>query len=321
MVSVKSGKNIIILIIIVVFSLSCANKKLVESGFVTFYYGDVKIKSSGTLFSTVPKLKMVVKAGDTIYTKENSRIDVQLQGFGLIRINQNSQVDLDKVITQANESIKLGLNNGQILCKILALRKGQDFKVETPTAVAGVRGTTFLVEAQKENKASEVAVESGAVEVADKKEPEKKVVVQPNETAKVDTKTKILEKMKGIDTKKLQEFKALKDVAVLKDVKNMKLDALKKMSFKNLKSLNIKDIKGLGSEFQSLMPGSKEPEKDASQTNKTLQKAEDMKAKIDTEKEKLEDKQNELEAQKQKAVDSAKDAQEKLKKNLKGLKF
>ncbi len=321
----KLFKTVILSTVMIFLSLSCAKKDLIDFGFVTFYYGDVKVKKSGDILGkSDPKLKMILKAGDVVYTGEDSRMDVQLQNFGLIRINQNSRVDLDKVITGVNESIELGLDKGQVLCKVMRLKKNQSFNVNTPTAVAGVRGTTFLVDAREDKKTSEVAVQSGSVEVTDKKDPENKVTVNKNETAKVDYKTKAMKLVKGIDAGKLKEFKAIKDVKILKDIKNIKINTLKDMSIKKLKSiknvkslkdLNVKDLKGLGDEFKSFLPGSKEADKGA-------KKAEDTETKEDAETKKEEKKAPTIEDQKKKLKDAAVEkAKEKAKEKLKKFKF
>jgi hypothetical protein len=324
----KNRSLLFILAVSVLLSLvSCSKKEKVEFGYITFYIGDVKIKRSGDLFGkTKPRLKMLVQSGDVVYTGDNGRIDIQLQKFGLIRVNQNSRVEMEKMIRDVNESIDLGLDRGQVLCKVLKLKKKQEFNVHTPTAVAGVRGTTFLVDAQKDQKKSEVAVQNGEVEVKDKKDPEKKVMVKQNQTAKVDWKTKAMDLAKNIDKDNLKEFKAIKDVKMFKDIKSVKLDTLKSSSLKNLKKvrnikslkeLDLKDLKSLGDEFselKSLIPGAEKKEKE--------DKEKEKKAPAEKEAQKEEKKPGTIEETKKKAVDKAKNkAQDAIKDKLKNFKF
>lgn len=236
--------------------LSCAPKKHVDFGYITFYYGNSDILSSGEQMK--PKLKMLLSSGDVITTSKSSRIDVQLENYGLIRINQNSKIELNKILGQANQKVNVKMESGQMLCKLKKLDKENEFNIETPTAVAGVRGTTFLVQSQEDGKNSEIAVDEGKVEVINKNEPEKKSIINPNETAKIENKIRGLKIRKGIELDKLKELKAVKDVKILlHDLKNVEVDELKEMSFKNLKSLNIKDRKGLGEEFKSFIPFNK----------------------------------------------------------------
>lgn len=313
-------KKLLLVLILIALSFSCGTKKLIDFGFISFYYGDVTIVNDGK--KTKPKLKMILISGDTIQTRAKGRVDVQLHNFGVIRINQNSKVDINKVISEVNESIKIGLDKGQILCKFKKLKKGKEAIIETPTAVAGVRGTTFLVEADEKTKKSEIAVTSGSVEVANKKDPGKKKTVNANETAEVSTKDKVLKVVKGIDTKKLKELKVLEKVKIFKDVKSVNVKSLKKLSVKNLKALNIKDMKGLGSEFKSFFKGSSKGESGAStkankKVEETKAKVADQKAKIEEKKTELELKKAALEEQKKKAQEQADKAKKKLKKLFK----
>lgn len=247
-------KNYILIpILCILIFFSCARKKQIDFGYVTFYYGNIDIIKSGEKIK--PKLKMLLESGDKISTSQHARIDVQLENYGLIRINQNSEVELDKIFDTVNQKVNVKMESGRILCKLKKLDKASEFNVETPTAVAGVRGTTFLVDSKEDKKNSEIAVDEGQLEVTSKNEPEKKSIVNPNETAKIEKKIGGFKIRKGIDFEKLKELKAIKEVKLLlHDLKDVEVDELKDMSFKNLKSLKIKDIKGLGDEFKSYRP-------------------------------------------------------------------
>ncbi|MBU1077762.1 MAG: FecR family protein [Spirochaetes bacterium] len=309
-------KRLILLSVILTMVLSCAPKKRVEFGFISFYYGDIEVIQSGK--KTKPKLKMILRSGDEVYTKEKARIDIQLNNFGVIRVNQNSEIEVEKVITEINESLKVGMDSGQILCRISKLKKGQDMDVSTPTAVVGVRGTTFMVEQNKKEKTSEVAVTSGAVEVENKKDPGTKATVKENETAKISTKDKVLNVAKGIDMNKLKELNVMEKVNIIKSSKNINIDSLKKMNLKNLKDLNIKDMKGLGDEFKSmksLFGGSKdEKSKEPSKVDAYQQKAEDAKKKVDDAKKKAEDAKKKADDAKKKVEEGKKKAKDTLNK-------
>ena len=308
-------KKLSMILFVFIFIFSCSSKKdKIDFGYVSFYYGNISIIQSGK--EVKPKLKLLLKSGDIVKTLKNARMDIQLEKFGIIRINQNSVVDLEKLIKEANQSITLGLDKGQVLCKLVKLQKGQDFTVNTPTAVAGVRGTTFLVNSEEEKK-SEVVVSEGTVEVANKSEPEKTTEVKQNETARVESDKSGLNIMKGIKTDQLKELTAFKDVKVLKNIKDIKVDTLKDLSVDNLKKLNIKDVKGLGNEFQSLWQNK------GGEGNKGNIK-EDIKGQVDTKKEEvgkqIEEKKeevnqkvDEVKEQKEKVDESVDKAKEKLK--------
>ena len=62
------------------------------------------------------------------------------------------------------------------------LSKEKYFSINTPTAVVGVRGTTFMVTAEQSEKykpvAIKIAVLSGKVELGNAENPEEKVLVE-----------------------------------------------------------------------------------------------------------------------------------------------
>ncbi|MFC1504248.1 FecR domain-containing protein, partial [Spirochaetota bacterium] len=55
------------------------------------------------------------------------------------------------------------VEKGQILTSLKKLKKNEQFNVTTPTAIAGVRGTSFMVNAT--SKTSKISVLTGSVQV------------------------------------------------------------------------------------------------------------------------------------------------------------
>ncbi|MDD5066366.1 MAG: FecR family protein [bacterium] len=306
-------KHLFLLVCVVFLANSCAKKSGPDFGFITFYYGDIKVVQSGD--TVKPKLKMLLKSGDSVRTYQKARLDLQIKDVGVVRINENSYVELDRVLKEAKDKVNMELNKGQVLCKLMKLNKAQDFEVLTPTAVVGVRGTTFLVDAS-EKKKSEVAVADGSVEVASKDDPDKKSVVKQDETASVDKSTGGLNIIKGIKLDNLKELNAIKNVEILKNVDKIDVSSLKNMSFKNLKNLNIKDLKGLGDEFKSLIPSKgKKSGESSGKVEGTQKKIEETKVQIEEKKEVVEKKVEEV----KKTEEKAKEEIDKTKKKLKNM--
>ena len=99
----------------------------------------------------VPRLLLtggdVLKENDIITTGIMSSCDIRI-GDSIIRIKEKSKVLISQLLKNGNvENITLGLDIGKMLCKPKKLIKSESFLVKTPTAVAGVRGTQFSVEA------------------------------------------------------------------------------------------------------------------------------------------------------------------------------
>ena len=126
---------------------------------VTFIIGDVKKNSAEV------QIGDIVKENDLIVTAENSFCDVKI-GESIIRIKALSSVNISTLFRSGNvEKTTLGLNAGKMLCKPKKLLKDENFFVKTPTAVAGVRGTQFAVETDKE-LTTRIKVFKGEVKVA-----------------------------------------------------------------------------------------------------------------------------------------------------------
>lgn len=137
----------------------CSQKEVDEYAMITFIIGDVKKNSAEV------QIGDIVKENDSITTAENSFCDIKI-GESIIRIKALSEVKISVLLKKGNiENTTLGLNSGRMLCKPKKLLKDDNFFVKTPTAVAGVRGTQFVVETDKE-LTTRIKVFKGEVKVA-----------------------------------------------------------------------------------------------------------------------------------------------------------
>ncbi|MDA3900275.1 MAG: FecR family protein [Spirochaetes bacterium] len=100
---------------------------------------------------------------DTIKTKEKSTVDIAYETSGIIRVSENSTLTIKELIGSSSKETSLTLPEGKITVTLSKLKEGK-FKVTTPTMVAAVRGTTFMV--QTSDKASQLTVLNGTVEAA-----------------------------------------------------------------------------------------------------------------------------------------------------------
>ncbi len=90
---------------------------------------------------------MLLYAGGEVWAKEASTalVDMQpafSQAEGLVRVAPNTILTIEQ--PEAN-TLQLNLDEGQIWINIEGLAPGETFEVETPAAVASVRGTRFSV--------------------------------------------------------------------------------------------------------------------------------------------------------------------------------
>lgn len=146
-----------------------------------------------TVEGVVMRGKQRLKAGDLIAAGssievQEGRVELALGEQGSVKLFRKSRV-------QIKRSNLFHLTIGRLWAKIRSL--GQGFEVSTPNAVAGVRGTEFVVEVLPNR--SMVGVVHGTVEVASTKTPQQGRPVKGNQQARLD----------GTDTTvKLAPFKA-----------------------------------------------------------------------------------------------------------------
>lgn len=171
------------LAMLLVACLCCKKQAKVErEGIVNFMNGTVTIIDGGK--RTPAKVGDTVKKGMKIETGERSFVDIFFDE-NAIKILENSVVEISELELNMNEgSEKTGLlvMKGKVFAKVARkLAKNDRFRVSTPTATAGVRGTEFLV-AEADGKGlvaclkgtvevkNEASPDKGSVDVADKKE-------------------------------------------------------------------------------------------------------------------------------------------------------
>lgn len=104
------------------------------------------------------KAGVVLRAGDQI-TTEDGTVDLQSQSGSVVRIKAFSTVGMAK-LTQ--KDTKISIENGSMIAKVKKTSPSENFSVISPTAIAGVRGTTFSVEVA-DGTAPKVRVLEGSV--------------------------------------------------------------------------------------------------------------------------------------------------------------
>ena len=152
-------KIILILIAVMVFPFGCTREKADEYSMITFMIGEV-MKNDGKA-----RIGDILKEKDIIRTGKDSFCDIKI-GDSLIRVKQLTNVVLSVLVRSGNlDNTTIDMDTGKMLCKPKKLIKSETFFVKTPTAVAGVRGTQFTVEADAKGT-SRIKVFDGSVKVA-----------------------------------------------------------------------------------------------------------------------------------------------------------
>ncbi len=168
----------------------------------------------------------LLNESDIILTGTGGALDIGLTDSSVVRVKENSKLILKQLREDNGSQIRINLTSGRVLNIIEKEKKTSNFYVETPSAVAAVRGTSFEVNAS-ENE-SMVFVVEGAVEVISLN-PAKKIYIL--EKSKLVTVNKDGE-IESIDISKLNstlpEYKEMRknlgslDSELLLDVQNLK---------------------------------------------------------------------------------------------------
>jgi hypothetical protein len=148
----RSMKRIVMSALIaaaLVLTLGCAPKKSAASAAppapaaaarasVVFFEGEVKIDG------TAAEIGRELGAKADVETGPNASCDIVFDGKNAVRVGQSSSVLLDFSGIVKEVSIKKG-GLTSVLRKLSQVAGSDSFRVTTPTAVAGVRGTSFCV--------------------------------------------------------------------------------------------------------------------------------------------------------------------------------
>ncbi len=199
-------RNLCFLMIMVLLSFACskADDQTVRSDLKSKI---INITGKGEVIrnnTTEPaKLNMILSKGDIIRTYDGT-VDLRIIGLGVAKIKPNSFVEIFSIVAKSDLTVK----KGRILIALNKLKKGDAFTVGTPTAVVGVRGTSFLINvAQKDTR---VGVLTGVVKVKSSKGE-----IEVNELREVSVSDTKLEDVSEMDITTIVE---VKDMLKIKEI-------------------------------------------------------------------------------------------------------
>jgi hypothetical protein len=153
-------KGICLLALLAIITVLSACKKEPEKVTVQFSVGNAKIVSaSGEKAATSGD---VVSHDDSIVTGPSSIVDLNFGTKGVIRITENSLVKMAALqANTGNEQVEFDMKKGKIFVIMSKLSKETSFSVKTPTTLAAIRGTSFMIVCDP--KLSKISVLKGKV--------------------------------------------------------------------------------------------------------------------------------------------------------------
>ena len=133
---------------------------------LSFFIGEVSVKSPGLAPAVPAKLAQPLREGETVVTGGESRAEITLSaGRGVMRVAENSRLVLETLSAGDSARTAARLDIGSIWSRVRELTGDrQQFEVRSPTAAAAVRGTVFGMDVAADTSAL-VRVYDGRVQL------------------------------------------------------------------------------------------------------------------------------------------------------------
>lgn len=126
----------------------------------------------------------ILKKGETIKTKAG-HADIGLSDNSAVRIGENTTLILERALdlTKGCSVVRMRLSSGRLLARLEKLTSSDSFEIQTPTAIASVRGTSFEVTA--DTKTTSVFVSEGSVQSASSTDSARSRILQPGDSLQI----------------------------------------------------------------------------------------------------------------------------------------
>ena len=112
---------------------------------VKFIKGDVKVFNGQGISKA--NLGQKLFTTDRIFTAEKSSAELVVQDKGVIKLGEKSSLQISILVNEEGSlNANLKMNSGSVLTAVQKLKSNDKVNMQTPTAVAGVRGTAFVTE-------------------------------------------------------------------------------------------------------------------------------------------------------------------------------
>ena len=113
---------------------------------VTFVVGDVKVKSNSGDAGVKPEVGTLLAANQMLFTGDKSTVDLEFAHGSSLRIKANTEIAIKRLVeTNGNLTEEVSLKKGMLVANVTKQKQTDNFNIVTPTVIAGVRGTRFLV--------------------------------------------------------------------------------------------------------------------------------------------------------------------------------
>lgn len=179
-------KKLILTVVVIALLGLIAIPAFAQSGIVqmkatvTKLQGEVILIKAGLTATETLKVDAILGSGDKVETKDNGKVELTLDNGNMINLTPNSEIILSSLTSNPETGDYENLMEskfGTIRAHVVAKVKGKSaFKIKTPTAISGARGTIFyLVITATETR---VFVTDGSVDFSNPNSGDTFVIVQ-----------------------------------------------------------------------------------------------------------------------------------------------
>lgn len=136
---------------------------------ITFYTGEVQVQKPMKNAWSKALFNQTLLSGQKVKTQEESRAEIGFADGSIIRIDSNSKLDIIDAKKEKGgaQTATAKVWSGKVWANVNKMSKKTKFQLESPTAVAAVRGTVYRM-AVSDDQTTKIAVYSGEVAVDNK---------------------------------------------------------------------------------------------------------------------------------------------------------
>lgn len=232
----KSLLLLCILMILLSSSIFAQNIPKQRVAIITYLKGNVYVKKFNAELWIPAKLKMELVSGDKVWVQQNSQAILQFSDKSTLKLGANTQLDILRLDYEEESKKEVSIFK-LLIGKIWAtverlLSQGEKVEVQTPTAIAGVRGTEWIQEVLEDGTTKIWALKGVVLFTSKDKTVEVKEgfqsIVRPGEPPEEPSVIKEIEKF---DEETLEEKKEeKKESAILESEKPKREESLLKNS-------------------------------------------------------------------------------------------
>lgn len=152
-------------ILLVLSCLALAQAEGQNTARLSFLSGEVTFQKAGQGSWVPATFNQPILTGDRIRTAADSRAEILLANGSVVRLAENSTFAMSELKQKNNAQTTKGkLLVGKLWANVAKLAKRDQFGVESPTAVAAVRGTVYRLGVGEKGD-TQIRVYDGTIEV------------------------------------------------------------------------------------------------------------------------------------------------------------